>query len=207
MDIADMLGLGQIALPAVGWGTSFIDYDNDGKADLFVVNGSTLQDARDPSRLVPMRNFLFWQKNPSDGFFETGRASGAVFEELHVGRGAAFADYDRDGDVDIFVVNFGEPPLLLRNDGGNQRHWIRIRPRGRRSNRDALGTLVEVVAAGQRQLQAIGCQPSYLSQNPPEAHFGLGEARQADRITVRFPSGAVRELSGVAADREIVVQE
>jgi hypothetical protein len=207
MDIADMLGLGQIALPAIGWGTSFFDYDNDGKADLFVVNGSTLQDSSDPSRLVPMKNFLFWQKNPSDGFFETGRASGAVFEEFHVGRGAAFADYDRDGDVDIFVVNFGESPLLLRNDGGNRKNWIRIRPRGARGNRDAVGALVEVVAGGIAQLQAIGCQPSYLSQNPPEAHFGLGGATQVDRIRVRFPSGVVRELAGVAANREVLVEE
>jgi hypothetical protein len=207
MDIADMLGLGQIALNVAGWGTSFFDYDNDGKADLFVVNGSTMQDPRDPARLVAMKNFLLWQKDPADGFFEVGKASGAVFEELHVGRGAAFADYDRDGDVDIFVVNFGEAPLLLRNEGGNRNNWIRVQPRGTASNRDGIGALAEVVANGQTQLQAIGCQPSYLSQNPSEAHFGLGAAQQVERVRVRFPSGVVREVMGLPANRDLAVEE
>ncbi len=206
-DIADMTGLGQISLDVIGWGTSFFDYDNDGRLDLFAVNGSTFQQEKDPSRLIPMRNFLFWQKSPEDGFFEVSRVSGRVFEKPFVGRGAAFADYDNDGDVDVFIVNHGEAPLLLRNDGGNRNPWLKVRLRCRKSNRSAIGALVEVEAAGVRQVHEIGSQPSYLSQNALEAHFGLGTATIMDRLRVRFPSGVVRELSQVAGNRLVTVDE
>ncbi|MCW5976454.1 MAG: CRTAC1 family protein [Bryobacteraceae bacterium] len=207
MDIADMLGLGQIALSAIGWGTSFFDYDNDGRLDLFVVNGSTMQDVNDPRKLVPMKNFLMWQRNERDGFFDVAAAAGPALLQAHVGRGAAFADYDRDGDIDIVVINFGEPPMLLRNEGGNRRNWIRVRARGAQSNRDGIGAVVEVTAVGRTQTQWIGSQPSYLSQNPSDAHFGLGEVSRIDRIRVVFPLGAVRELNGIAVNQEVVVTE
>ncbi len=206
-DIADMMGLGQIALQDIGWGTSFFDYDNDGLLDLFVVNGSTLQEEADPSRLVPMKNRLFWQRNPEEGFFETGAVSGAVFSERRVGRGAAFADYDGDGDVDIVIINHGGPPLLLRNEGGNRNHWLKVRLRTSRSNRSGFGARVEVEVGGVRQIEEIGAQPSYLSQNAAEAHFGLGRQAVADRVTVRFPSGVVRELRQVPANQTVYVTE
>ena len=197
-DVADMLGLGQISLSVIGWGTSFFDFDNDGRPDLFAANGSTFQDEKDPSRLVPMKNQLFWQKSPEDGFFEVGAVSGAVFREEHVGRGAAFADYDNDGDVDIVVVNHSDAPLLLRNDGGNRNRWLKVRV-------PVFGAVVEIEAAGGKQMQQIGSQPSYLSQNPLEAHFGLGAATQADRVTVRFPDRTVRDLGPTPANQTLTV--
>ncbi|MBI3666977.1 MAG: CRTAC1 family protein [Acidobacteria bacterium] len=206
-DIADMMGLGQISLKTIGWGTSFFDYDNDGQLDLFAANGSTFQDEKDPSRLVPMKNFLFWQKSPEDGFFELGAVSGAVFNELHVGRGAAFADYDNDGNVDVFVVNHNDGPLLLHNEGGNRGNWLKVRLRSTRSNRSGFGTKVEIQTGPNKQFQEIGSQPSYLSQHALEAHFGLGKATQVDRLTVRFPSGVTRELQNVRANRVVVVEE
>ncbi len=206
-DVAEAVGLGQQTLSYIGWGTSFFDYDNDGQLDLFTVSGSTFQDETDPSRLVPMRNLLFWQKSPEEGFFEVGAVSGSVFRELHVGRGAAFADYDNDGDVDIFVVNHNDRPLLLRNDGGNKNPWLKVRLRCRKSNRSGFGTKVEIEAGGERQYQEIGSQPSYLSQNALEAHFGLGRAKQVDRLTVRFPSGIVRELKNLPVNQVVTVEE
>jgi hypothetical protein len=206
-DVADMVGLGQLTLSYIGWGTSFFDYDNDGQLDLFTVSGSTFQDQKDPSRLAPMKNLLFWQKSPDDGFFEVGSVSGPVFQELHVGRGAAFADYDNDGDMDIFVVNHNDHPLLLRNDGGNKNPWLKVRLHCTRSNRSGFGTKVEVEAGGERQYQEIGSQPSYLSQNALEAHFGLGRAKQIDRLTVRFPSGIVRELKNLHLNQIVTVEE
>lgn len=206
-DIADMMGLGQIALQDIGWGTSFFDYDNDGRLDLFAVNGSTLQDEADPSKLVPMKNRLFWQRNPEEGFFETSAVSGPIFAQRRVGRGAAFADYDNDGDIDIAVVNHGEAPLLLRNDGGSKNHWLKVRLRPSKSNRGGFGTRVEVEAGGVRQIEEIGAQPSYLSQNALEAHFGLGKQAAADRLVVRFPSGVVRELRQVAVNQTVYVAE
>ena len=206
-DVADMVGLGQITLTVIGWGTSFFDYDNDGQLDLFVANGSTFQDDKDATHLVPMKNFLFWQKSPSEGFFEVGAVSGPAFQGLHVGRGAAFADYDNDGDVDIFVVNQEGRPMLLRNDGGNQKNWIKIRVKCTRSNRSGFGTKVEIEAGGEKQYQEMGGQASYLSQNFQEAHFGLNHEKEVQRITVTFPSGLVRKLEHVPANQILTVAE
>ena len=196
-DVADMVGLGQKALHTIGWGTSFFDYDNDGQLDLFVANGSTFQQEDNPSLLIPMQNFLLWQKSPEDGFFDTGVVSGEVFSKLNVSRGAAFADYDEDGDVDFVVINHGEAPFLLRNDGGNRGHWLRVRA--------PLGALVQIEHDGRRQVRTIGSQPSYLSQNEPVAHFGLGQATAVDLVSVRFTTGQSKELRQVASNRTIDV--
>jgi hypothetical protein len=206
-DVADTVGLGQISLNSIGWGTSFFDYDNDGQLDLMVVNGSTFQDDKDPRHLVPMKNFLFWQKSPEDGFFEAGAVSGAVFQQAHVGRGAAFADYDNDGDVDVFIVNPEGRPMLLRNDGGNRKNWSKVRVRCSRSNRTGFGTKIEIEAGGQKQYDQIGGQASYLSQNFQEAHFGLNHEKEVQRIKVTFPSGIVRVLEHVPANQIVTVEE
>lgn len=206
-DIADMIGLGQISLKQIGWGTSFFDYDNDGLLDLFVANGSTFQKADDPSRLAPMKNHLYWQKDAQAGFFEVGEVSGEAFRQVHAGRGAAFADYDGDGDVDVLVVNHQAPPLLLRNEGGNANNWLKVRLRCRRSGRSGFGTRVAVKTPAGTQHREIGSQPSYLSQNALEAHFGLGEANRAAEVRVLFPSGAERVMKDVPANQVLVVEE
>jgi enediyne biosynthesis protein E4 len=206
-DVADTVGLGQITYNLIGWGTSFFDYDNDGKLDLFVVNGSTFQDGKDSRLLVPMKNMLFWQKGPEDGFHEVGTVSGAPFQEAHVGRGAAFADYDNDGDVDVFVVNHQGRGMLLRNDGGNKNKWIKVRVKCTKSNRTGFGTKVEIVAGEKKQSQEICGQPSYLSQNFQEAHFGLGQAKKVAQLTVTFPSGIIHTMEQVPADQIVTVTE
>ncbi len=206
-DVADLVGVGQVSLNVIGWGTSFFDYDNDGQLDLLAVNGSTFQDEADPSRLVAMNHLLFWQKNPQEGFFELSGVSGPSLQKASVGRGAAFADYDRDGDIDVLVVNHQGRPFLLRNDGGNRNHWIKVRLKCSVSNRACLGARVEVRAAGSTQYDELGGQSSYLSQNFQEAHFGLGRATRVDSIVVTFPRGRVQELAGVPANRVVVVEE
>jgi len=95
----------------------------------------------------------------------------------------------------------------LRNDGGNKKHWLKVRVHCTKSNRSGFGTKVVLEAGGQRQYQEIGSQPSYLSQSALEAHFGLGQATEADRLTVRFPSGIVREQTHVPANQIVVIQE
>jgi hypothetical protein len=206
-DVADMVGLGQISKPYVGWGTSFFDYDNDGRLDLLVVNGSTFQDDKNPQHLVPMKNLLFWQKDADKGFDEVGAFSGGPFQQMHVGRGAAFADYDNDGDMDVFIVNQEGRAQLLRNDGGNKNNWIKVRVKCTKSNRTGFGTKVEIEAGGQMQTQEIGGQTSYLSQNFQEAHFGLNHEKEVERVKVTFPSGIVREMEHVRANKIVTVQE
>jgi hypothetical protein len=207
MDISDHSGLGQIALDFVGWGTSFFDYDNDGLQDLLVVNGSTFQDSKDPKVLIPMRDLLFWNQGEEKGFFEVGQVSGTILAEQRVGRGAAFADYDDDGDVDVFVVNHGGAAMLLRNDGGNRNNWLKVRLRGSGKNGHGLGAQIELVAKGKRQVQELGAQSSYLSQNAFEAHFGLGQLQQVEKLTVVFPSGKKVSRDGLAANQTVLIQE
>lgn len=206
-DVADTVGLGRVSHNYIGWGTSFFDYDNDGNLDLLVVNGSTFQDDKDPRHLVPMRNFLFWQRNAVDGFYEVSGISGPAFQNAHVGRGAAFADYDNDGDVDVFIVNQEGRPMLLRNDGGNKNNWVKVRVKCTKSNRTGFGTRINIEAAGISQFQEIGGQTSYLSQNFQEAHFGLNHSERLDRLTVTFPSGSVRELTNLRANQIVSVVE
>jgi hypothetical protein len=206
-DVADMVGVGQLTLSYIGWGTSFFDYDNDGQLDLLAVLGSTFQEEKDPRHLVPMKNLLFWQKNPDEGFFEVGEVSGEVFRQLHIGRGAAFADFDNDGNVDVLIMNHSGPPLLLRNEGNPHHNWLKVRVRGTKSNRSGFGARVEIETTEGVQYQEIGSQPSYLSQNALEAHFGLGGATQIRRVSVRFPSGAVVERTALAPNQTVLMEE
>jgi hypothetical protein len=206
-DISDAVGLGQVSWNSIGWGTSFFDYDNDGHSDLFVVNGSTFQDDKDPTHLVPMRNFLFWQKPSERRFYEVGAVSGQAFQQPHVGRGAAFADYNNNGDMDVFIVNQEGPPTLLRNDGGAKNNWIEVGVKCTRSNRTGFGTRVEVEAGGEIQHQEIGGQTSYLSQNFQRAHFGLNREKEVTQLKVTFPSGAVHVLEHVPANQIVTVTE
>jgi tetratricopeptide (TPR) repeat protein len=207
MDEADRFGLGQISLDFVGWATSFIDYDNDGKVDLFVVNGSTLQDKSDSTQLVPMRNQLFWNQGRRAGFFDVSSVAGAAFAKEFVGRGAAFADYDNDGDEDVFIVNHGGPGILLRNDGGNRNHWLQVEVRGTKSNRQGIGATVRVVVGDTTQTRQIGAQSSYLSQNSLIETFGLGAAVRADTVEVRWPAGARVVRAGVSSNQRLLITE
>jgi len=205
-DVADLEGLGEIALDFVGWGTDFFDYDNDGKLDLFVVNGHTFQDQESPERLIPQRNLLFWNKG-REGFFEVGAVSGPALGQKHVGRGAAFADYDGDGDVDIFVVVHGGRPILLRNDGGNRNHWLKIRLKGSGKNRFGVGAQLKVTVSGQTQIREVGASSSYLSQNSLEVEFGFGRASTVDKLEIGWPSRQRQTLKDVKTDQTVVVAE
>jgi hypothetical protein len=207
MDEADRYGLGQIALDYIGWGTAFLDYDNDGRLDLFVVNGSTFQQRDQPQLLVPMVDQLFWNRSNEEGFFDVSAVSGAYFQRPLVGRGAAFADYDGDGDVDAFIVNNGGPAVLLRNEDGNSRPWLEVAVEGRHCNRSGIGTTLRLVAGGRSQIRQVGAQPSYLSQNSLVEHFGLGTAALVDTLEIVWPAGERQVLTGVGRNQRVHVVE
>ena len=207
MDEADRFGLGQISLDYIGWATSFVDYDNDGRPDLFVVNGSTFQQRDHPALLEPMRSLLFWNRGPTEGFFDVSAVSGAYFGNEYVGRGAAFADCDNDGDVDVFIVNNGGPGILLRNDGGNRNQWLQVDLRGGRSNRQGIGTRLRVVAGGAAQVRQVGAQSSYLSQNSLIETFGLGALTRVDTLEIIWPSGRRQVQTGLSPNQRVLVTE
>lgn len=216
MDEADRYGLGQVALDYVGWGTSFFDYDNDGQLDLFVANGSTLQQADRPERLEPMDDLLFWNRSANAGFFEASAIRGtSVFRttrgeplsEAFVGRGAAFGDYDNDGDLDLFVVNHDGPGKLLRNENDLDRHWLKVRLEGQASNRSAIGARIRLVVGDRVQIREVAAQGSYLSQNTLVQHFGLGQHATVDTLTVDWPSGRRQVETAIAADQKLHLRE
>lgn len=207
MDVADRVGLGQIALDYIGWGTFFFDYDNDGWLDLFVANGSTFQQREVPHLLVPMNNQLFWNGGEKRGFFDVSSVSGQVFEKLLVGRGAAYADYDNDGDVDVVVVNHDGPAVLLRNDGGNRNSWLKVELQGSGSNQSAIGARLRLVAGGSSSLYQVGAQSSYCSQNSLQAHFGLGDVMVADSLEITWPSGLRQVFTNIPARQILHIVE
>ncbi len=198
-DVAEMMGLGYTGLEYVGWATGFIDYDNDGRRDLFVVNGHTFEDPADTTRLLPQRMQLFWNRGP-DGFYDASPVAGPPFQRLLVGRGGAAADYDRDGRIDLAVLEHGGPALLLHNEGDPGVHWIEIDLRQAPPNRFAHGAVIELVAGGVRQTHFVGAAASYLSQHDRVAHFGLGSRTRVERVSVRWPDGTREVWEDLPAD-------
>ncbi len=206
VDEADRVGLGQIALDFVGWGTFFFDYDNDGRPDIFVANGSTLQQSERPHELIPMTDMLFWNGGIDKGFFDASASLRPSFEP-QVGRGAAYADFDNDGDLDFMISNHGGPAQLFANSGHPDNRWLAVRLRGDRSTREGVGARIRVVAGGVTSMQEVGSQSSYLSQNSLVAHFGVGTSAVVDTVEVRWPSGLTSQLTRIESNRIITIDE
>jgi enediyne biosynthesis protein E4 len=201
-------GVGSPSVRMLGFGTGFLDFDNDGQLDLFVANGH-VQDtiARlDPESAFPQPRQLY--RNLGGGRFEeAGERSGAAFTRPYVGRGAAFADFDNDGGLDVLVSNSGGPPLLLRNTAGPRGNWLRVRLVGDPPNHHGVGARVTVETGERRQLREMFSGTSYASASELRLHFGLGEAASVDLLQVRWPSGKATELRGVPANEEITIRE
>ena len=133
---------------------------------------------------------------------------GSGFQIERVSHGAAFGDYDNDGDMDIFVSDSDHPTCtLLRNDGGNRNHYLMIETIGTRSNRDGIGARIRVTSGDLIQMKEVRSSYGYLSSNDPRVLFGLGDRDKADRIEIRWPSGIVQVLEDVDADQMLTIQE
>ncbi|MFQ5877574.1 MAG: CRTAC1 family protein [Acidobacteriota bacterium] len=208
LDATRTAGLGTPTLRTLGWGTGFIDYDNDGHRDIFIANGHVYPgiDGTNLGTTWKQRDQLF--HNDGRGRFrETTDEAGPAFRQAHSSRGAAFGDLDNDGDIDIVVNNMDEPPSLLRNDGGNARSWIGFRLLGAPPNRAAIGARVTVVAGATRQTGEVRAGASHISCNDPRLHFGLGALRRADRVEIRWPRGTTQVLTDLPAGRYHTIRE
>jgi hypothetical protein len=187
----------------VGWGVAFVDLDNDGWQDILQVNGHvypSLDTQTKVNEQYRQPNVVY--RNLGDGRFEdVTDLAGPALEQKRSSRGAAFGDIDDDGDIDLLIVNLGEPPSLLRNDLASANRWIRFKLEGTKSNKDALGSAVTVKFGDVTLSAAVLSQSSFLSHNDRRAHFGLGEADKVDAIEVRWPSGAVESFPGAAAGK------
>jgi hypothetical protein len=192
-------GISVAAAQHVGWSSAFIDYDNDGDADIFKTNGEL-------KHLYGQEDQLF-ENNGNGKYTDVSVERGAYFKEELVGRGAAFGDYDNDGDIDVYIVNLHDYGVLLRNDHGNDNSWIKLNLVGTKSNRDGIGARVKITANGKEQIAQKKSASGYLSQSDPRIHFGLGEATVVDKIEVIWPSGDVQVLEQVEAGQIITITE
>jgi enediyne biosynthesis protein E4 len=199
VDGADATGLGQVALPMVGWGTEFVDLDGDGWLDLVVANGSTFETEGTPKHLKPQPLFVFWNRR-SESFYDLAPFDPALAAP-HVARGLAVSDFDNDGDMDVLVVRHGERVQLLRNDmqkGHSIEVVLRARPGGSVAARPALGAQAVAYVRGAALRRAVG-GASYLSQSSVVLHFGIGDATAIDRLVVRWRGGATSTYTGLTA--------
>lgn len=206
-DEADKFGLGETSLDYVGWGTSFFDYDNDTRLDLLVVNGSTNQQEDNPKNLIPMTNLLFWNQGPAKGFADVTSVSGEALSYNNVGRGAAFGDFDNDGDVDVFIVNNCGKGVLLRNDGGNKNNWLEVKLTGTKCNRSAIGVRLKLVSGNVSQIREVNDQSSYLSQNSFVQHFGLAKDKEVQTLDIDWPDGSHQQFSNIPVNQKIQIIE
>jgi hypothetical protein len=201
-------GVGEATVLKSGWGTKFVDFDNDGLKDLFAAQSHVLDTIE---KSIPALRYLetpLLLRNTGTRFQNVSATLGPAFAARYPGRGAAFGDLDDDGDVDVVMANLDERAVVLRNDGGNRGHWLLVHLTGTTSNRDGLGARIKVVgASGRSQFSVATTASSYLSASDRRVHFGLGEDTQVKSIEITWPSGTVQTLSGVKADQILKVAE
>ena len=208
VDEAPTSEIGRDSLLSLTFGAFFFDYDLDGYADIFCANGHLDEEIEivQPAVKFAQEPQLF--RNDGTGRF--GLASGDVgsdFSEALVGRGAAYADYDADGDLDVLITTNDGPAKLLRNDGGNANNYLRVRLQGTQSNRSGLGTQIALTSASGTQVQIVRGGSSYCSQSETVATFGLGQDAGVDLLEVRWPGGSVEVFRGLEINREIQLTE
>ena len=210
-DLSYPAGVGHPSIPFLGWGTHFLDYDNDGWLDLFVANGHVypIVDGFDWNTSYRQRALLF--RNVKGKFVEIGGAGGEGLTTARCARGSATGDFDNDGDVDLLVNDIDDAPALLRNEGGNRAgHWLSLRLVGdpaRRCPRDAIGSVVFCTANGFRQRGEVASGRSQMSQSDLRVHFGLGPATRVDRLEVRWANGPTVAYEVPAVDTELVIDQ
>ena len=204
-DATAVAGLAAPTIDLIGWGTQFFDYNNDGLLDLFVANGHVYPQVEqvETGSNYQQPNQLF--ENRGNGRFKSVDLAADL--QNKVSRGALFGDYDDDGDVDVFVTELNDRATLLRNELGQDNHWISIRLFCSEDNRDGIGSRIHLRAGDQSQWRYVSGAGSYLSHSDITTHFGLGSVRQIDQLNIVWPDGTSTILRNLPVDKMVVVQQ
>lgn len=207
-DLAWESQISRSALPYVGWGTGFIDFDNDGLPDILMANGHIYPEVDTIPFEVKYREPILVFRNRGNRTFEdVSTGSGVNDGPLHSRRGVAFGDINNDGNIDFVVYNVGAPPSLFLNETRNKNHRVLFKLVGIKSNRMAIGARVTVTSPTRTQMEEIRAGSSYLSSNDPRVHFGLAGDAMMDKVEIRWPNGNVEVLKDVAADAIYTIVE
>jgi len=200
--------IGRPSLLTLTFGLFLFDFDLDGDLDLFTANGHVQEDIEITQDGITYREPPHLFVNNGNGFFTDEAPNiGGVLKQPIVGRGAACADYDRDGDLDILVTENGGPAHLWRNDLNSRHHFLRVHLQGQKANRDAIGTRLVAIADTLRMERRIRTGSSFLASLEKAATFGLGQAAKLDSLVVYWPSGRVDRFGEIKADREVLLVE
>jgi len=197
--------------PLVGWGTGFVDLDNDTDLDLFVAGGHLNGVSGDN------RDFNVLFENTGDGkFIDSSEISGVLRTGKRIHRATIFGDYDNDGKVDFYVVNNGEESydeesdrhgVLYHNDSTSNGNWLKVKLQGTTSNRDAFGTKLKLIAGDKTQIREHVSGEGYFSSNAQEVHFGLGDADTVDSITITWPNGKIQTITDIKPNQTLTLVE
>ncbi|HLA12689.1 MAG TPA: CRTAC1 family protein [Pyrinomonadaceae bacterium] len=201
-DVSMAARVAQVSRPYVGWGTGFFDIDNDGWLDLLVVNGHVYPQVDSVPSGARYKQPKLLHVNQANGTFcDASRQAGAALVAPRASRGAAFGDLDNDGHIDVVVNDLDGPPMILRNEGGDDNHWVTLELGATIGNRLAIGARVKIVTADMVQIEEVRSGGSYLSQNDLRIHFGTGKYATIDSIEIRWPSGKTETITGLKANK------
>jgi enediyne biosynthesis protein E4 len=222
-DVTLESGLGPLTLPYVGFGVAFLDFDNDTRRDLAIVNGNVVDNIAEFRKGAKHAQPKLLLRNVGSRFRNAGAQPGSGFAVETVGRALAKGDIDNDGDVDLLITNNGGAVQLLQNDGGNRNNAIDVRVVGgstslttstkspstslRASNRDGIGARLRLTVGAQTLVDYVTSGSSYLAQHDVRVHFGLGSAIRADRLEIRWPSGQIDVMENLPANHVITIRE
>ena len=201
-------GLGAISLLHSGWGVRFMDYDNDGWKDLFIVQAHVMDtiQVNEPHLRYQESPLLLWNDH-GKRFVDVSAESGEVFQEKWASRAMAIGDLDNDGRVDVVFNSIDGPGKVLRNETPVHNHWITLTLVGTKSNRDAIGAQVKITTASGSQYATVTTASSYQSSSDKRLHFGLGGDTSVAQLEIRWPSGTRQILSDLKADQFMTITE
>ena len=206
-DVTLESGIGPVTLPYVGFGVAFLDYDNDGRRDLAIVNGNVVDNIAEFRKGAKHAQPSLLLHNVGDRFRSVGGQTGPAFAAETVSRALAKADIDNDGDLDLLITSNGGPVQLLLNEGGNRNTALLVRTIGTKANRDGIGARIRLTANGRTFVDQVTSGSSYLAQHDMRVHFGLGSATKTDRLEIAWPGGRIDVMENLPVNHIITVRE